>query len=308
MEGTQSLLSMTEHPCAVHANPLYFNDSNGTHVSCLDDRTYRDFAKSQGIDVSQKSRGELAESLHRRYPECNNNEHCQLKRARANEPLQFYKTTKEPEVNNWLYNVDIDRAMNPYMKKYRDFIFLGAFPIDFDASKQNISPHWYNVCTPVRELDIGSLVQRGITRIGAVFNTQPHNQGGEHWVCTFIDVLHKRMYYYNSTGGSAPSEILTLRDKVLRQTNRLGHAVTFDQNTVKNQESSSECGVFCLWFINGMLEHKNFQDMVQRAPDDNWMKHVGRRAFFLHDNVQVRFRGGRLEAIPDNNIRYRLRG
>lgn len=308
MAGTRSLLTMTEHPCAVHVNPMVIKNSDTTRISCLDNHKIRDFAESQGVNVTNKSRDVIEQSLDAQFPSCNNDEYCQLKQAGANELLSNYKVIKEPEINDWLYNVDIDRAMHPYMKKYRDFIFLGAFPIDFAASKENMNPHWYKICTPIRTLDINKFLQQGISKIGAVFNTQPHNLGGEHWVCTYIDVLQNHMYYYNSTGKKAPPEIVTLKNKVVMQGQLTNHPIRFEQNRVKNQQSTSECGVYCLWFINGMLENNSFDTLVKNAPDDHWMKDIARRAFFLHDGQRVRFRGGRLEPVSDNKLRYRLRG
>ena len=76
--------------------------------------------------------------------------------------------------------------------KYLDFEFLGAVPIDFDNC--SIS-HLCNI-------NLKDHLRNGISKIGIVFNTDPHDESGEHWISFYTDIHGKNL---NGIPGAAHS-------------------------------------------------------------------------------------------------------
>ena len=112
-------------------------------------------------------------------------EYCWTKQPSVKKNKFILKTKKNifrPEmpshwkknISEWLSTEDIENVLNQYEKKYKDFIFIGAVPIDFDSK---LGP---GVCV-VNELcniNIKNLFDSGIRRIGIIFNFDPHNKDG----------------------------------------------------------------------------------------------------------------------------------
>ena len=89
---------------------------------------------------------------------------------------------KNPD--EWLSSVDIMKVMKQYEKAYKCFEFLGPTPIDFDTKKMYGSCVWEELCN----FSLQDQIKRGKTKIGVIFNTDPHNKPGEHWISLFINI------------------------------------------------------------------------------------------------------------------------
>ena len=63
----------------------------------------------------------------------------------------------------WLSNFDIDAVMAQYEDLYKDFVFLGPVPIDFE-----------DIYTELSGKTLQNLYKQGKRRIGIVFNLDPH--------------------------------------------------------------------------------------------------------------------------------------
>ena len=157
--------------------------------------------------------------------------------------------------NEWLSSVDIMKVMKQYEKAYKCFEFIGPSPIDFDTVKWKGECVWDELC----KFKLDQQIKRGKTKIGIIFNTDPHDKPGQHWISMFVNILKKRIFFFDSTGDPPPPEILAFVKKIQDQGLRLQPPLhfTFDNNEgVEHQYGNTECGIYSLFFIVHMLEDK----------------------------------------------------
>ncbi len=157
--------------------------------------------------------------------------------------------------NEWLSSIDILKVMNQYEKTYKCFDFLGPSPIDYDTHKLYGECVWEELC----HFNLENKIKQGITKVGVIFNLDPHYKGGSHWVSLFINVKHKTIFYFDSAGEAIPEQIKKFVDNVIAQGNKLSNPINFkfDQNhPVEHQYGNTECGVYSIFFIIHMLEDK----------------------------------------------------
>ena len=151
--------------------------------------------------------------------------------------------TKLP--NTWLTNFDIADVLKQYEKSHPNFQFIGPSPIDYD-SKPNKTKC---VCDKLCNFSVENQLQTGKRKIGIVFNLDPHDKGGSHWVAKFIDLDDKFIFYFNSTGERIQPELKRFKNMVLEQgTQHLGE-MDYHANIYEHQKSNTECGMYCLYFI-----------------------------------------------------------
>ena len=117
------------------------------------------------------------------------------------------------DYNTWLRTDDIEKCLDQHDKSDNHFYFYGAVPIDFN--KCSVS----DLCS----FNLKKHISNGIRKIGIVFNTDPHNEPGEHWISAYIDIygdnLNKipGLYYYDSYGEGPPKEVKDLFQKIKKQ-------------------------------------------------------------------------------------------
>jgi len=177
-------------------------------------------------------------------------------------------TTWEKKPREWLTTIDIRNVMRQYDDKYDNFMFIGPVPIDFD--------HKYDMGTCiVNELcniNVNELFKNKVTRLGVIFNTDPHNKSGEHWIALFAD-LNKGVYFFDSYGLKPPKEIDILMKRLQSQCKALNIDIELDYNDIQHQFKNSECGVYSMNFIIQFLNGRKFSDIINDIiPDDEMQK------------------------------------
>ena len=168
-------------------------------------------------------------------------------------PVSPEEWKKNP--NEWLSSMDILDVMKQYEKAYKCFEFLGPSPIDFDTKKMYGSCVWEELCN----FNLEEHIKKGKTKIGIIFNTDPHYRGGEHWISMFINIKKKQIFFFDSVGNKAPIQVMNLANRIMDQGKKLKKPIqfTFDQNyPVEHQYGNSECGVYSIFFVVHMLEDK----------------------------------------------------
>ena len=161
----------------------------------------------------------------------------------------------EKNPNEWLSSIDILQVMNQYEKKYKCFDFLGPSPIDYDTHKLYGKCVWEELC----HFDLDKHLQKKHTKIGVIFNLDPHYKGGSHWVSLFINIKNKTIFFFDSTGEQIPPQIKKFVNTVIEQRKQLPTPINFkfDQNyPVEHQYGNTECGIYSIFFIIHMLEDK----------------------------------------------------
>lgn len=156
--------------------------------------------------------------------------------------------------NEWLSNIDILNVLKQYQKSYKNFLFLGPSPIDFDS---HLLEH-NNKCVEVDicSLSIKEQLKNNKTKIGIIFNLDKHNERGSHWVSLFIDLEEHFIFYFDSAGQSIPKEINVLKNRIIKQGSELQtpiHFKYYNNKGVYHQRGNTECGMYSLFFIITML-------------------------------------------------------
>jgi hypothetical protein len=157
--------------------------------------------------------------------------------------------------NEWLSSVDIINVMKQYEKAYKCFDFIGPTPIDFDTRKLYGECVWDELCN----FNLEEQIKNKKYKVGIIFNTDPHNKPGQHWISMFINIKKKKIFFFDSTGDKPSSQIMALVNRIKEQGLQLNTKMKFkfDSNEgIEHQYGNTECGMYSLYFIVHMLEDK----------------------------------------------------
>jgi hypothetical protein len=184
--------------------------------------------------------------------------------------------------NEWLSSIDIVEVMNQYEKKYKCFEFMGPSPIDYDTHKIGNECVFEELC----HFNLQEQINKGKTKIGVIFNLDPHYKGGSHWVSLFINVKKKEIFYFDSAGDDIPPQINKFAQTIIKQGHQLKKPINFklDKNyPVEHQYGNTECGIYSLFFIVHMLEDKITGHYLKtHILKDKYMEKF-RKIYFNHD-------------------------
>ena len=241
--------------------------------SCLSDNALirlRDLWNARHPDVTIKTNGprEIWNQLYHYMKNTCNKESCWLKQNFANHDKYLKKELDEsfaPEYpkewkknpNKWLSSLDILNVMKQYEEAYKCFNFIGPSPIDYDTHMLYGECVWDELC----HFNLQNELTAGKTKIGVIFNLDPHYKGGSHWVSLFINAKKGTIFYFDSAGEKIPQQIEKFVGTVMVQGRSLSGSkkinFVFDQNyPIEHQYGNTECGVYSLFFIVHMLEDK----------------------------------------------------
>jgi hypothetical protein len=235
---------ITNDPKEIHASLTNYMSNACNKESC--------WLKQNFIDI--KTKNELTDSFAPKIPD---------------------EWKKNP--NEWLSSVDIMNVMKQYEKAYKCFDFIGPTPIDFDKKLLYGECVWDELCN----FSLEDQIKKGKTKIGIVFNTDPHNKDGEHWISMFINIKKMKIFFFDSAGDKAPKKVMTLAKRIIKQGKKLNMKFVFDQNhPVEHQYGDSECGIYSLFFISHMLEDKFTENYLKTHILKDKYMHKFRKVYF----------------------------
>lgn len=221
-------------------------------------------ARHPDVKISSSSPKEIHKLLSEKLSNACNKESCWLRQkadfgAVSSDIAESFAPESPPEwkknPNEWLSSEDIIKVMKQYEKAYKCFDFIGPSPIDFDTRKLYGECVWDELCN----FNLKKQIKDGKTKIGMIFNTDPHNKPGQHWISMFINIKNKKIFFFDSTGDKAPPQVMTLAKRIQKQGLNLKPKInlSFDSNEgIEHQYGNTECGVYSLFFIVHMLEDK----------------------------------------------------
>lgn len=196
----------------------------------------------------------------------------------------------------WLSNFDIEAVIEDYVEKYADepdrkFKYLATSAINY--GEKPAGKHGKCVEESLCHFHLKTDVEKHHYQyFGAIFNLDRHDQPGSHWVSFLISVPSHTIYYFDSAASAGkvkntdknfdqiklmPKEVKELVHEVKRQGATLQPPVnfTFKMNPKAHQKSTTECGMYSLYFLIHMLnnerstwrriEHDNIPDKVLMA-------------------------------------------
>jgi len=215
--------------------------------------------KGQKINLNQK-KDKLWESIKEALKnECSGkDEKCYAEKTMNNSYVKEYFRPKKPDGKfTWLSNFDINEIMEQYEKKYKEFKFFGALPSDFQKIK-----------TPLNGQYIENLVKKGKIKYGIVFNTDPSNRPGQHWVSFFMELNPKdktgSVEYFDSLGKKPIKSVDEYMKKLcLYCQTKFDYIIERKINKTPFQiKYDGDCGIFSVNFIISRLNGKTFKKII----------------------------------------------
>jgi hypothetical protein len=221
----------------------------------------------------------LVKKLKNRLSDICDNQNCWIKqkfvlRMKKEARDQLKKNTLRPMGPNgkdvWLDTYNINNVLKQYEYKYNDFKSLGAVPVDFDELP----------AYGIDKLNFKKLHEKGINRIGIVFNLDDHTQGGSHWVAGYTDLKKGDVYFFDSYGMRPVPRINAFLKRAANfcktQCSRVnvGHNSQICEtnklnNKVRHQYGGSECGVYSINFILRLLKGESFEFITNNKTSDD---------------------------------------
>ena len=196
----------------------------------------------------------------------------------------------------WLSTTDIDNVINQYQEKYKEFLFLGAVPYDFESLR----------FLGIHNLDFNSLEKSGKYKIGMVINLDEHYKNGSHWVGLYTNLKLNQIYFFDSVGKKPRKLIKKYINKILKYLyyktfnkelninllykNKNSNTINiilnnFDikYNYIQHQFKDSECGVYSINFITRLVEGETFDNIINNVIKDDKMNEF-RKQYFINVN------------------------
>lgn len=200
---------------------------------------------------------------------------------------------KGPRNNvNWLSNYDIDTTLQDWACKFEDFFPCPFAMIDFDKTNDELNQ--YNLV----DIYLGNYTKvctLGHIRIpcrtfGCAINTDVKAGHGKHWMAIFVDMRGPEwtIEFFNSAGDSPQSSIVrwmartkNYLDLFIQDHNQNSYKLTTTQPvkivtaaSVGHQESSTECGLYTLFYIRCRLENVPYSRFLEdeEIPDESMME------------------------------------
>jgi len=204
-------------------------------------------------------------------------EYCAVQQlTKDGDPIQketsaYFRPKKPDEWNSnpreWHDSITLAKVMEQYEVAFPHFEFIGPTPIDFDSKM----PGAWGKCVldELCNLNLAEMKASGKKAIGIIFNLDPHDRPGSHWVCAFIDLNTMSAYYYDSYGYEPCPEIRRL----LRRCREQG-CKQIVWNDIRHQRKKSECGTYCMFIIISLLKGKTFSDLCKNRVEDDIMNAV----------------------------------
>ena len=189
-----------------------------------------------------------------------------------------YSWTKN--INEWLSTVDIENVMEQYEQKYNDFYFIGPVPIDFDYEYKLGKCIDDELC----KISLKELLKEKIKKLGIIFNLDPHDKPGSHWVALYCDLNKMELYYFDSYGVYPPKEVENLMFRLKEQGKLEKKEIKLYYNDIRHQYKNSECGMYSMNFIIEFLEGNSFKKIIETIKNDNLMTQKRFQLYRVRDN------------------------
>ena len=187
---------------------------------------------------------------------------------------------KKPDT--WLSDWDLAEAMKSYVNRDKKFHFLYPAPIDFAEKESSGKCAHSNLCN----YHYAGLARK-YNKFAAIFNTDPHDEPGQHWISLFVDLRKGEICYYDSAGDPPPDEIRKLLNRfkeegdIYFKKSGRNKKVVIKINRKKHQKGGTECGVYGLTFIHHMLTDGDFESFAEKELVDTDI--IKLRGYFFDD-------------------------
>tara|TARA_B100001093_G_C26721686_1_gene968103 strand:+ start:144 stop:1271 length:1128 start_codon:yes stop_codon:yes gene_type:complete len=148
-------------------------------------------------------------------------EHCLLKTPYGDDSMENNFRPEIPQnwyddPNTWLSTTDIEEVLKQYEEAHPELVTV-VTPLDWFAKDSFQRP----VSDILQNLNIEDYLKKGKSKLGVVFNLDPHYEGGSHWTALYCDFMKGFIYYFDSYAVEPEKEIQKLMQKIKTQGNKL---------------------------------------------------------------------------------------
>ena len=251
-------------------------------------KNWNDYYKDNKIDIKKSdTKKVLWSKINEKLNNKCSNDYCWteqefLNESKSNLQKKYFRPKKPKEWDSnereWLNTYDINKVMKQYEKKYDNFHFIGAVPMDFDKKINFGSCVIDELCN----INLKQLLNNGKTKLGVILNLDNHDQEGSHWVSLFCDFDSDNIYYFDSYGYKESKEIRNLMNRLQEQGKELNKDIKININSNRHQYKESECGVYSINFIERLLENESFENISNNITSDDEM-FSNREKYFLDE-------------------------
>lgn len=95
---------------------------------------------------------------------------------------------------NYITTIDINNFFNKYEKKYCNFKFLGAVPLNFFDLDTIISIKNKNF--KFKNINFQMCINNGIHEFFVVINSEPSYLSGRHWTSLYFNFVKNQIYFH----------------------------------------------------------------------------------------------------------------
>lgn len=212
----------------------------------------------------------------------------------------------------WLSTTHINQVIEQYHRVYKDFLFLGAVPYDFDSLP----------FLGISNLDFDELYRNGKTKIGIIINLDEHYKNGSHWVALYFDLINNKIYFFDSVGKKPYKRIRKFINRITKylynkkynqelniddvikkintvkstSSSEINKTINSDKyikslledfdikfNNIQHQFKDSECGVYSVNFILRLVDNEDFDSIIKNITKDEEMN-LNRKIYFRNVN------------------------
>lgn len=168
-----------------------------------------------------------------------------------------------PTDSSWLTNTHLDGTLIQWAATRPDF-----FPYNFNMV--DYAKYSFKDGTVIQQPDslatvnFADLYSRGYRTAACVINTDRYNGNGKHWMALFIDARSPTVWsveFFNSSGQAPQPEYVNWLEKTRTQLERTAAEKSprpdvrvIRVSKKRHQNSTSECGVYSLYYIRARLE------------------------------------------------------
>lgn len=271
----------------IYTDPSELHCSPASHKYAEKDKTcfsngelkllVKEFNKKSPKKIKATTKKETIKQLLEAYkPICDKHQFCWIRKTltdgeQINKLEQAFRHKKpeswDSDQNTWLNTYDILYVMKQYELLYKDYVFLGVYPIDFQ--EHNV----YGRCIGDMLCNFNieeKILNNKKKRFGVVFNTDNSRGSGQHWISLYCNFnkRHKNygIYFYDSVGNNPPGEVIRFMNQICEQVNK--KQFENKSNTIQKQFSNYDCGVYSIIFQTQCLKDVYFDNICERMKKD----------------------------------------
>ena len=247
--------------CAIYVDP-----GDPARPVCSSEPTVRKIAEA--LAIAHKDKGKIIEEAKRKVGVDSESallSHEEVVRVLGPEAAKEKATRMKPhgpaDSTDWFSNDNIDINLRQWSMypRFRHFLPVPFQFINFEERG-----------TALAHLDLGAEYGRGVRCVGCVLNSAD-GPPGKHWMATFIDMRPAptsdepwTVEFFNSSGNPPVTNVVMWMLKVAGQLADARAAAGGDParvervvvSKIKHQQSKSECGPYCMYYIWSRLKGK----------------------------------------------------